>query len=74
MVIGKDILNIVLVRKHYFIVIRRIASYLSRKISGWGLASSSPQWAIPEKSKQVAWGHGISRVIEKVECVNFNGQ
>ena len=46
MVIREDILNILHVRKYYFIVARRIASYLSKKISIRGffqLASSSPQ-------------------------------
>ena len=46
MVIREDIFNILHVRKHYFVVMTRIASYLSKKISVRGffqLASSSPQ-------------------------------
>ena len=33
MVIREDILNILHVRKHYFVITRRITGYLSRKIS-----------------------------------------
>ena len=47
MVIREDILNILYVRKHYFVVMRRIASYLLKKIPVEGffqLASYSPQY------------------------------
>ena len=46
MVIREDVLNILKVRKHNLVVTRRIASYLSRKISVRGffqLSISSPQ-------------------------------
>ena len=36
MVIREDILNTLQVRKHYFVVTRIIASYLSKKISVGG--------------------------------------
>ena len=39
MVIKEDILNILHVGKHYFVITRRIASYLSRKISVRGLVA-----------------------------------
>ena len=46
MVIREDILNILHLRKHYFVARRRIVCYLSKKISVKGffqLTSSSPQ-------------------------------
>ena len=46
MAIREHILNTLQVRKHYFVVTRRIAGYLSKKIFIRGffqLASSSPQ-------------------------------
>ena len=52
MVIREDILNILHVKKHYSVVSRRIASYLSKKISVWGffqLACASSPWVISEK-------------------------
>ena len=76
MVIREDILNILHVKKHYSVVSRRIASYLSKKISVWGffqLACASSPWVIHEK-KQTGrgWG-GVGGREGGVEDVEFPG-
>ena len=52
MVVREDISNILHVRKYYFAVTRRIASYLSKKISIWGFFQLASQFlaAIAEET------------------------
>ena len=56
-IVGEDILNILHVRKHYFAVKRRIASYLSKKIFVWGYVQIASQFlaAIAEETTKKAY-------------------
>ena len=59
MVIRGDILNILHVVKHYFVVTRIIANYVLNKISFGGvfqLATSSPQFSRPEPTSHFTCG------------------
>ena len=74
MVTGDDILNILHVRKHYFVVTRGIASYLSQKISVWGffqLASSSPQQKKQPRKLRSAMNHFQGLTWNKCAKTNF---